>query len=127
MTPSKVSSVSRPAAGAATTRAPQIVFAPGTVWASPRQICPPGAGLSSTIATRLPDSAARRAAARPAGPAPTTTTSKLAAGSLIGADLHARPAGQLTTSYVRATIDRHAAFEADAHAAQRTAGLAAHR
>ena len=54
----------RPGAGAAKTRTPQI----GSVrcwrwstrhWARPRQICPPGLGLSSTSATRAPDSTAR--------------------------------------------------------------------
>ena len=41
----------------------------------PRQIWPPGAGCSSTTATRAPAPHAAHAAAIPAGPAPTTATS----------------------------------------------------
>src|SRR4029077_11663105 len=49
--------------------------AEGACSAPPRQICPPANGLSSTTPTRAPDSAAAHAAAIPAGPPPTTSTS----------------------------------------------------
>src|SRR5579862_2332829 len=73
------------------------------------------------MATRAPDSAARAAAASPAGPAPITTTSN--AGSGIGLHLHARFAGNLTALAMSAAVDGHAAFETDAHPAQRRARL----
>jgi hypothetical protein len=41
-----------------------------------RQICPPAEGLSSITATEAKDLRAAMAAAIPAGPAPTMTTSK---------------------------------------------------
>src|SRR5215510_10733115 len=86
-----------------------------------RQIWPPGAGLSSTTVTETRPSSARRAAASPAGPAPMIRT------SVIGADLHPLGARNLAASAVGAAVDRDAAFEADAHAAQRAAWLARHR
>src|SRR6185369_4687194 len=49
----------------------------------PRQICPPAAGLSSTTTTFAPLCAARHAAAIPAGPAPTTSTSQLSTIPLV--------------------------------------------
>src|SRR4051794_20621991 len=97
---------------------------------APRQIWPPGAGLSSTTATRLPCSAAAHAAARPAGPAPTTSTSKRGSAGAsapgIGRDLHAVADDGLARPAVGDAVDRHAALEADAHAAQRAPGLAGH-
>src|SRR5262249_20575612 len=89
---------------------------------SPRQICPPSAGLSSTTSTDAPLSTAQIAAAMPAGPPPTTTISQVCL--LIGRNLHARSAKQLTALYVRYSVHRHSAFEADAHPTQGTTCLA---
>src|SRR5579864_793423 len=92
---------------------------------SPRQICPPGLGLSSISTTDAPHSAATVAAAMPAGPAPTTATSQRRSNSLfIGADFHAGFASELAAFEMRPSVDRDAAFEADAHAAERCAWLA---
>src|SRR5579862_850929 len=91
----------------------------------PRQIWPPERGLSSSSATRAPDSEALTAAASPAGPAPMTATSKTGMAELfIRADFHSVFANDLTTLHVRFAVDRDAAFEADAHAAERRARLA---
>src|SRR6058998_2236368 len=55
---------------------------------SPRQIWPPSAGLSSTMATWRPLRAAHVAAAMPAGPPPTTRTSKISLPVSIPAPLN---------------------------------------
>src|SRR5579883_2485326 len=89
---------------------------------APRQICPPNSGLSSMIAVEIPDSAADTAAAKPAGPAPTTTSSNSRVTRLrTSAHLHAGTAKDLTTFAMGNTINRQPAFKADAHAAERTA------
>src|SRR5271155_4305269 len=73
----------------------------------------------------LPESDAARAAAMPAGPAPTTATSNLRCLTLsIGFYFHIRFAKHLTTAALRLSVDCDAAFEARAHAAERRAGLA---
>src|SRR5690349_15149254 len=100
---------------------------------SPRQICPPALGLSSTTATFKPSLAARHAAASPAGPAPAIKTSQPIFVSLtrdpscIRAHVHAVLAERLTTAHVRHAVDRHATLEADPHATQWAAWLASHR
>src|SRR5436190_390200 len=87
----------------------------------PRQIWPPSQGVSSSRATREPLSAAVQAAARPAGPAPTTTTSNSKARSDIRLNLHAiRTHGQATTT-VLLTIDGYSTFHANPHTAERSA------
>ena len=76
----------------------------------------------------MPASWALRAAARPAGPAPTTRTSQSGSGiGSPGAHIHPRRAGNLAAPLMRPAVDGYAAFETDAHAAQRTARLAADR
>src|SRR5215471_19019478 len=72
--------------------------------------------------TRAPLSAARRAAAKPAGPAPITAMSQ----SRIGSHVHLRLAGNLTTPAVRAAIDGDTALKADSHPTERCARLTAH-
>src|SRR5262249_47189650 len=86
---------------------------------SPRQICPPSHGVSSITATRFPLSAATHAADRPAGPAPTTTISKLESPSLIGSYFHSRLANNLATPTMLPAVDRHAAFHANTHSTKR--------
>src|SRR5262245_35460528 len=75
---------------------------------------------------RLPGRRERRgemalAAARPAGPAPTMSTSK-SRRSAIGADLHAVSAWRLAGEAVGLAVDGRTAFEADAYAAEGAAG-----
>src|ERR1041384_1630683 len=82
---------------------------------SPRQICPPAAGLSSTTATRAPFCAARKAAAIPAGPAPTTSTSQTSA---IGPHVHPFAANCLTTATVLLLVNRHTTLETNPHTTQ---------
>src|SRR5690348_4921389 len=88
--------------------------------------------------TRAPDSAARVAAAIPAGPPPTTATSHVivrvaTTSPLMIAPLprrlddHPRRARQETRPLMRLAIHRHATLEADAHTADRRAGLTGHR
>src|SRR5271170_1205955 len=73
----------------------------------------------------LPESAAARAAAIPAGPAPTTATSNLSCWTLfMGFDFHVRFAKHLATAALWLSVDCDAAFEARAHAAERRARLA---
>ena len=118
---SNVSSVSRPGAGAATTRAPQSSLAPAAGRAiAPRQICPPGAGLSSTIATRAPHSAAR---APPPVPPVRRRPPRRRSYPSVRTSMPGRQ-GTWQLAHVRPSVDRHAAFEADAHAAERAARLA---
>src|SRR6516225_2512666 len=74
------------------------------------------------MVTSAPDSAARRAAANPAGPAPTTTTS-----SLTRPHLYPRLGGNLTAPAMFASVNRDPAFEAYPHSAQRRPRLPAHR
>src|SRR5689334_4626511 len=88
---------------------------------SPRQICPPKAGLSSTSSTLAPLSAALVAAARPAGPPPTTTMSQLCL--FIGIDLHTRPARHLATLDMTHAVNGDPALKANSHAAHRPAWL----
>jgi hypothetical protein len=64
-------------------------------------------------------SAAAQAAAKPAGPAPTTTISNWSGRSFIGVDLHAFAANDLAGSAMGETVDGCAAFHANAHPAQR--------
>ena len=113
-----------------------------------RQICPPALGDASSTSTRRPAFAARTAAAIPAGPAPTTTISaasrlhrrRTARSCLRLArarrssrypsgggrdDLHSIRDGYETRAPVRNAVDRHAAFVARSHAAQRPARVAA--
>src|ERR1700678_4790363 len=76
----------------------------------------------------LPESAAARAAAIPAGPAPTTATSNLKCLTLsIGFYFHIRFAKHLAAATLRFSIDCDATFKASAHAAERRAMLAGHR
>src|ERR1700675_565916 len=73
----------------------------------------------------LPESAAARAAAIPAGPAPTTATSNLSCLTLfMGFYFHVRFAEHRTTAALRSSVDCAAAFEASAHAAERRTRLA---
>src|SRR5580693_1959482 len=108
---SERSNARTPGAGAAITRAPEntstLLRSHGSGEREARQIWPPGRGLSSTMATRAPESEARAAAASPAGPAPMTATSNMASG--IGIHLHARFARNLATLAMRTAVDGHAA------------------
>src|SRR6185503_9944798 len=99
----------------------------GSEWmVSPRQICPPSAGLSSAIATRLPDWAAETAAAMPAGPPPTTNTSNCGLELSIRLDVHSRHAQNLTTPTVQDPIDLSTTFKTNSHSAQRATRFAPH-
>src|SRR6185295_18570299 len=89
---------------------------------SPRQICPPGSGLSSTTVRRPPLAETRQAAAKPAGPAPTTNTSVFTA-LLVSSYIHPVLTNRLTTTNLFFKVDRHATFETDSHSTQRTAGF----
>src|SRR5215471_3316482 len=72
--------------------------------------------------TRSPHFAAEAAAAMPAGPAPTTSTSKSRLPLLdIGPDIHAGLAQHLTTPTMPRAVDDDAALETNAHPAQRPA------
>src|SRR5258708_4886816 len=93
---------------------------------SPRQICPPRAGLSSTMPTRNPHLAADTAAAIPAGPPPVTSTSKCFFTTLFTRNyFHSRGAQNLTASTMMSVVDDDSAFITNSHAAQWAAGLAA--
>lgn len=94
---------------------------------SPRQICPPRAGLSSTTPTRTPICTADVAAAIPAGPPPTINTSNCSLFLLISSYLHACHAQHLTTSAMQYSVYFRTAFKADSHSAQRAPRLTAHR
>src|ERR1700744_3599194 len=95
-----------------------------------RQICPPGARLSSSNRTCFPCIAAVVAAVMPAGPAPMTSTS---ASVLIGYPYslrfygHAGMAEQLTGAPVEDAVDGGSAVEANAHPAECSARLAGGR
>ena len=91
------------------------------------QICPPSQGVSSTNAVRRPFSAAAQAAARPAGPAPTTTTSKRSRVSFIGPHLHRFLAHGLAAPAMCLAVDGHPALHANSHPAQRSARFASNR
>src|SRR6185437_1296872 len=88
---------------------------------SPRQICPPSAGLSSTRRTLAPHSAALTAAAMPAGPPPITTMSQLCL--FIDVDLHSLPAQHLAALHVMHAVHRDSTLEANSHTAQWTTWL----
>src|SRR5207245_249753 len=72
---------------------------------SPRQICPPNVKLSSTTPTRAPYSEAETAAAIPAGPPPTTSTSKCFRRLDISSYFHPGLAHDLATTAMRDSID----------------------
>src|SRR2546430_407380 len=100
-------------------RASHCAAEPLATAAPPRQICPPGCGLSSSRTTDLPVSAATVAAAIPAGPAPTIATSaRIVCELFIRSNVHAGLNQNLTAFGMRNSIDGHAAFEADAYAAK---------
>jgi hypothetical protein len=73
-----------------------------------------------------PFSAAQHAAAIPAGPAPTTSTSKLRRELLIRSNVHCLRASYLAGPAMAFSVYRYPALEAHAHSAQRAARLAAH-
>src|SRR5690348_16200791 len=77
------------------------------------------------MATRSFASAAQQAAAMPAGPSPTTSTSNSVRSPTDG-DLHAFAAAQLASVHVLAAIYRYATFKTDSHAAERASQLAGH-
>src|SRR5256885_10806201 len=109
-------------------RASHCAAEPLATAAPPRQICPPGCGLSSSRTTDLPDSAATVAAAIPAGPAPTTATSaRIVCELFIGSNVHAGLNQNLTAFGMWNSVDDHAAFEADTHPAAWSSRLAADR
>lgn len=89
----------------------------------PRQIWPPSRGLLSSTPTRAPLSAAEQAAAIPAGPAPMTRTSKLRGSLFISANVHSRNTQNLTSARMAPMVHGSATLEANAHAAERSAGL----
>ena len=96
----------------------------------------PATGASSSTTVRAPLSAARHAAATPAGPAPTTATSHASAsvppagsgtgnaGLPLRLDAHAVAHDLHAGAPVRHAVDRDAALEADAHRAEDAARLA---
>ena len=90
-----------------------------------RHICPPGLELSSTTVTDELSSAARQAAAIPAGPAPTTSTSHLCVNSGIGLNDHPIPANSLTAATVRRAVDGHATLKTNPHPTEWTTRLPA--
>jgi hypothetical protein len=69
------------------------------------------------MATRLPDWAAETAAAIPAGPPPTTSTSNFRFELTIGLDVHSRHAQDLAASAMRDPVDLGAAFKTNSHSA----------
>src|SRR5215469_2065328 len=82
-----------------------------------RQICPPRLGLSSTTPTPAPCSDEHAAAAKPAGPPPTTSTSNCIPTLLIGAHLHSGRGKSLTTTPVRHAVDPRATLKTNSHRA----------
>src|SRR5918996_2986763 len=81
-----------------------------------RQYWPPGCSAESISTTSHPDHEAAAAAARPAGPAPTTTTSYrefATTGPFLSAYCHAGLRGHDACTAVRTTVDDDEAVEAD--------------
>src|SRR5882757_491446 len=98
-----------------------------------RQYCPPTRAPESISATRAPELAALVAAARPAGPAPTTAMSYPGSVCEVGtarsqlcADLVSRLRLDQACPTVGPIVDRDQAVEAHSDAAEQAAGTVVH-